>query len=122
MTAVSEFPDFAASAWLEMYQDIKIIDDPQWHLYLGNIDGTPVGTSSLFLDQGVAGIHGVTTVPEFRGRGIGTTMTLSPLIDARGKGYAIGDLFSSEMAFGIYRKLGFQGYGKGYIHLWQEPE
>ncbi len=122
MTAVSGFPDFAASAWLEMYQDIKIIYDPQWHLYLGNIEGTPVGTSALFLDHGVAGIHGVTTIPEFRGRGIGTTMTLSPLIDARRKGYAVGVLFSSGMAVGIYRNLGFQEYGKGYIYLWQESE
>ena len=70
---------------------------------------------------GVAGIHGVTTVPEFRGRGIGTCMTLSPLIDARNQGYDIGVLFSSEMAVGIYRNLGFQEYGRGYIYLWQEP-
>ncbi len=122
MTQVSEFPDFAASAWLEMYQDIEVLDDPQFHLYLGKIDGTPVGTSELFLDHSVAGVHGVTTLPEFRGRGIGSAMTLSPLIDARNQGYAIGVLFSSEMAVGIYRRLGFHEYGKGYIYLWQEPE
>ena len=121
MTEVSDFPDFASSAWLEMYQGMEILGDPLWHLYLGNIDGTPVGTSKLFLGGGVAGIHAVTTVPEFRGRGIGTAMTLSPLIDARRKGYEIGVLFSSEMAVGIYRSLGFQDYGRGYIYLWQEP-
>ena len=104
-----------------MYQDIEVLDDPLWHLYLGNIDGTPVATSELFLGGGVAGIHGVTTVPEFRGRGIGTAMTLSPIIDARRRGYAIGVLFSSEMAVGIYRRLGFQEYGSGgYIYLWQD--
>ena len=122
MTTVSDFPDFASSAWLEMYQDIEVLDDPLWHLYLGNIDGTPVGTSGPFLGHGVAGIHGVNTIPEFRGRGIGTAMTLSPLIDARRMGYAIGVLFSSEMAVGLYRRLGFQEYGKGYIYLWQESE
>ena len=83
-------------------------------------DGTPVATSELFLGGGVAGIHGVTTVPEFRGRGIRTAMTLSPIIDALRRGYAIGVLFSSEMAVGIYRRLGFQEYGKGYIYLWQD--
>ena len=120
MTTVSGFPDFASSAWLEMYQDIEVLDDPLWHLYLGNIGGTPVATSELFLGGGVAGIHGVTTVPEFRGRGIRTAMTLSPIIDARRRDYAIGVLFSSEMAVGIYRRLGFQEYGKGYIYLWQD--
>ncbi len=49
MTEVSDFPDFASSAWLEMYQGMEILGDPLWHLYLGNIDGTPVGTSKLFL-------------------------------------------------------------------------
>ena len=122
MTEVSEFPDFASSAWLEMFQEIGVLEDPMWHLYLGKVDGTPVATSELFLGGGVAGIHGVTTIPEFRGRGIGTVMTLSPLIDARRKGYAIGALFSSEMAVGIYRKLGFQEYGKGNIYLWQGSE
>ena len=44
---------------------------------------------------------------------------VSPLIDARRDGYEIGVLFSSEMAVGIYRNLGFQEYGTGYIYLWQ---
>ena len=122
MTTVSEFPDFASSAWLEMFQEIGVLDDPLWHLYLGKIDGTPVGTSAVFSGGGVAGIHAVSTVPEFRGRGVGTAMTLSPLIDARRDAYEIGVLFSSEMAVGIYRSLGFQEFGKGYIYLWQEPE
>ena len=76
----------------------------------------------MVVGGGVAGIHAVTTVPEFRGHGIGTAMTLSPLIDARRMGYAIGVLFSPEMAVGVYRRLGFQEYGKGYIYLWQESE
>ncbi len=37
------------------------------------------------------------------------------------RGYDIGVLFSSEMAIGLYRGLGFQEYGRGYIYLWQEP-
>ena len=120
MAEVSEFPDFASSAWLEMFQEIGVLDDPLWHLYLGSIEGTPMATSELFLGGGVAGIHGVTTVPKYRGKGIGTAMTLLPLVDARRDGYEIGVLFSSEMAVGIYRNLGFEEYGKGYIYLWQE--
>ena len=121
MTSVSEFPDFAAAAWLEMYRDMEIIDHPQWRLYTGTINGTPVSTSALFLGAGVAGIHGVTTLPEYRGRGIGTAVTSLPLIDARNQGYRVGVLFSSEMAVNIYRKIGFQEYGEGHIYMWQ-PE
>ena len=117
-----EFPDFAAAAWLEMYRDIGICNDPDWRLYLGEIDGTPVGTSSLFLNAGVAGIHSVTTEPEFRGQGIATALTRCPLLDARRIGYEIGVLYSSEMAVGLYRNLGFREYCESQIYLWQPDE
>ncbi|PKB64596.1 MAG: hypothetical protein BZY80_02410 [SAR202 cluster bacterium Io17-Chloro-G2] len=122
MSDVSEFPGFVKTAWLEMYQEIRIIDNPQWRLYLGTHNGTAVSTSALFLGAGVAGIHGVTTLPEFRGRGIGQAMTKSPLLDARNQGCQVGVLYSSEMAVNIYRKLGFQVYGQGDIYVWQMPE
>ena len=122
MTEVSEFPDFVQTAWLEMYQGMDITNDQQWHLYLGSVDGTPVSTSALFLGAGVAGIHGVTTIPEYRGRGIGGVMTHKPLLDARSQGYGVGVLYSSEMALGIYQKLGFQEFGEGKIYLWMPPE
>lgn len=121
MTSVSEFPDFAAAAWLDMYREMEIIDDSRWSLYLGSFDGTPVSTSALFLGAGVAGIHAVTTIPEHRGKGIATAMTYPPLVDARDQGYGIGVLFSSEMAVNIYKKMGFQEYGEGQIYIWQ-PE
>ena len=122
MNSVSEFPDFACTAWLEMYQDIGIINNPQWRLYLGCHNGTPVSTSSLFLGAGTAVIHGVTTLPEFRDRGFGYAMTHYPLLGARSQGFRVGVLFSSEMAVSIYRKMGFQEHGRGDIYLWQPAE
>ncbi len=122
MTSVSEFPDFAAEAWWEMYRDIGIIEHPLWSLYIGSLNGTPVSTSSLFLGAGVEGIHAVTTLPEYRGRGIATAMTYAPLSDARNEGYRVGVLFSSEMAIGIYSDMGFQEYGEGNIYMWQPEE
>ena len=122
MTSVSEFPDFAAEAWWEMYRDIGIIEHPLWRLYIGSFNGTPVSTSSLFLGAGVAGIHGVTTLPEYRGRGIATAMTYLPLLYAGKEGYRVSVLFSSEMAIGIYSKMGFQEYGQGNIYMWQPEE
>ena len=122
MTEVSEFPDFVQRAWLEMYQSMRIIDSPLWHLYLGTQDGSPISTSALFFGAGVAGIHAVTTQPKYRGRGIGYAMTLAPLLDARSQGYRVGVLYSSEMAVNIYRKLGFQKYSQADIYVWQMPE
>ncbi|MDA0735028.1 MAG: GNAT family N-acetyltransferase [Chloroflexi bacterium] len=67
---------------------------------------------------GVAGIHAVGTVPEARRQGIGSALTLEPLLVARREGYRIGVLFSEEMAVNIYRTLGFKEYCQGNLYLW----
>jgi ribosomal protein S18 acetylase RimI-like enzyme len=76
--------------------------------YLGYLDGKPVSTSTVFHCSGVVGIYDVATLPEARGRGIGTALTLAPLLDARQAGYRIGVLQSSDMGLGVYKKMGFR--------------
>ena len=118
IASVNEFPDFAAKAWFGIYQAMGVDADLPWKHFLANLDGIPVAASSLFLGAGVAGIHSVATIPEARRQGIGAAVTLEPLLEARRLGYRIGTLFSSEMAVGVYRKLGFQDYCAGSLYVW----
>jgi len=76
--------------------------------YVGYLNGKPVSTASLIYGGGAAGIYSVTTLPEARGKGIGSAVTLKPLQDAREMGYRIGTLQSSDMGFNVYKKLGFR--------------
>ena len=75
-------------------------EGPMRH-YVGVLNGEPVGASSLML---------VATVPEARRRGVGTAMSLAPMLDARELGYGIGILASSPLGFGVYSRIGFREY------------
>ena len=80
------------------------------HNYLGLLNGEVVGTSTLYLGAGVAGIYDVGTLPRARRQGVGTALTLTPLRLARERGYRIGILHASEMGYPIYRRIGFKEF------------
>jgi GNAT superfamily N-acetyltransferase len=111
--ALEEYED----AWYEICAE-AVFDQPFW-TYLGMLDGQPVATSQLFLSAGVAGIYNVTSLPEVRGRGIGAAITQAPLLDARAIGYHVAILQASAMGYPVYRRLGFQDYGKLSVYLWE---
>lgn len=90
--------------------------------YVGWFEDRPVAASSLFLGENAAGIYCVTVLPEVRRQGIGSRITLAPLRDARAQGYRIAVLHSSDMGFGMYRKLGFQEHCTLRSRVWRgEP-
>lgn len=73
-------------------------------------DGTMVATSLLYLHDGLAGIYGVATLPEHRGKGLGAHMTAEPLRVAWELGYTTGLLQSSEMGAPVYSRIGFRSH------------
>jgi GNAT superfamily N-acetyltransferase len=103
--------------WYDFFVDT--IFDTRFQTYLALLDGKPVGTSQLFLSESVAGIYNVTCVPEARGQGIGSAITLAPLLKAREMGYRMGVLQASQKGFNVYRRLGFQDFGKLSVYLWE---
>jgi GNAT superfamily N-acetyltransferase len=87
--------------------------------YAGYWKGKLVGTSVLVMNNGVAGIYAVSTLPEARGHGLGTALTIAPLRDALEAGYRVGTLQASEMGYPIYRRLGFQEVCQFALYLWE---
>jgi GNAT superfamily N-acetyltransferase len=104
--------------WFELCVD-RILD-AQFPTFLALLDGEPVGTSQLFPSAGVAGIYNVTCMPDARGRGIGSAVTLTALLEAREMGYQVGTLQASRRGYPVYKRLGFQDLGPLSVFLWED--
>jgi len=86
----------------------KLGRDPDSRRFVAFLDEAPVATSRLSMAGGAAGIYTIVTMPEARGRGIGTAMTLTALLAGRNAGMRIGVLQATDMGIRIYQRLGFQ--------------
>ena len=95
-----------------LYEAMSIFDDEIPKIdYVGYLDGMPVATSTLVCSEAVAGVNIVCTLPEARGKGIGTEMSLVTLRAARVLGYKVGVLLSTDKGHGVYRRIGFEECG-----------
>jgi ribosomal protein S18 acetylase RimI-like enzyme len=85
-------------------------------LFVGYFDDQPAATSALFMDENTAGVWDVTTLPQFRRKGVGTDMTLQTLFHAFDNfGRRIGVLTASKDGEPVYRKIGFQKLKDFYV-------
>lgn len=112
--------DFSVSeikAFFETYAHCSFAEQFPLRHYIGWLNRKPVATATLFLSNGVAGLYNVGTHPHMRVRGIGRTISLAALHEARSMGYQTSILQSTHMGFHLYRQLGFQEYCtiSGYI-------
>lgn len=80
-------------------------------LYLGRRNGTPVATSEVTVAHGVVGLYNVSTAGPQRGQGIGTAMTVLPLLEARRDGILFGVLQAQSEARRVYARVGFVSAG-----------
>jgi ribosomal protein S18 acetylase RimI-like enzyme len=107
---------------LELVSRHGFTGSPLVHYYLGVLDDKPVATSLLYPGGGVAGIYNVATLPEARRQGIGSALTVAPLLQAHTWGYRIGTLQSTPMGLNLYRRLGFREYCRFQVYFWQGEE
>jgi ribosomal protein S18 acetylase RimI-like enzyme len=103
-------PDWAGQAWVDASRSLGIGRTP-WRVYVGYLDGEPVATNMLFCGAGVASVYAVATLPRAQRRGIGSAITLKPLLEARDAGYIYAVLFSTEEGQPVYRRIGFEDTG-----------
>lgn len=86
--------------------------------YLGNIPAA----SATILDAGdTAAIYDLSTLPGYRGQGIGGALSHRLLVETRRRGYKQTWIWSSDMAMSVYQKLGFVEADFGVrAYLWKK--
>lgn len=90
-------------------------------LYLGFVRNRPVCTAVRFTTERIAGIYGVSTIPEFRRRGYGAAITRHAVFDGFEAGCALSYLQSSEMGRALYESLGYRSFEEYTLWLPEEP-
>ncbi len=76
--------------------------------FMATADGEPAASAVLLEWAGVAGLYNVGTLPAFRGRGLGTFVSLSALEAGRADGYRFGVLQATAVGERLYRSIGFE--------------
>jgi ribosomal protein S18 acetylase RimI-like enzyme len=95
-----------------------ILDDPRMVLFLGRVDGRPIGASMGYRADGVVGVFGVTTIASARRRGYGTALTRAAMLPETGLPTVLA---SSEEGERLYRRLGFRRVGELSIWIREVP-
>ena len=101
-----EFPKETNHGYRDLLLRVGLSPAHLW--FLGLFEGRPVATSIMILHENVAAIYCVATLPEFRGRGIGTAITREPLQAAKDAGYRVAVLEASAKGLPVYEKIGFK--------------
>jgi ribosomal protein S18 acetylase RimI-like enzyme len=100
-------PAFAGEAWVEASRRNGFRPMP-WLPLVGRLDDRPVAVALAFFGPTCAGLYGMGTLPEARGRGVGGALTLAAMQAARDRGHDLMILHSTEAGFGMYRRVGFR--------------
>ena len=100
-------PPAVSGAFVEAYTALGFAGASPTHHFTASVEGKVAGCATVFMGAGAAGIYNIATLPEFRGRGIGSALTLQTLHYGQAKGFRVGVLQASSEGLRMYRGLGF---------------
>lgn len=81
-------------------------------MYLGLLAGRPTSAAMLFWSENLAGLQTVGTIRSGRGKGVGSAVVGAALADARARGFRYVVVLSTVEGVPLYRKVGFEAFGR----------
>jgi GNAT superfamily N-acetyltransferase len=86
--------------------------------YLAYVDGAPASRCMSFSRGGVVGLYWISTLPEHRGKGLGTAVGRRALEDARTLGSRVAVMPAPNRGLALCERLGFQAYCQFSVYAW----
>jgi ribosomal protein S18 acetylase RimI-like enzyme len=111
--SVRGFENEAATIHPGAFHPPEILDEPRMVLWLGRVEGKPVGAAMSYRTDEAVGIFGVTTIASVRRRGYGTALTRAAMLVDSGLPAILAPSPEGE---GVYRRLGFEHVGE--LRIW----
>jgi hypothetical protein len=90
-----------------------VLDVPGWHMWLGMIDGEPVGTCAAHVTDTIVDVEWISTLEAHRGKRIGEALTWTATL-VRPDLPAM--LFASDLGQPVYRQMGYSNLAR--LTLW----
>jgi acetyltransferase (GNAT) family protein len=87
----------------------SILEEPRMVMWLGQVEGKPVGAAMSYRTDEAVGIFGVTTIPTARRRGYGGALTSVALLTDTGLPAVLAPSPEGEP---VYARLGFERVGE----------
>lgn len=91
---------------------------PVFDHFLARWQGAPCAVSTLLRAGSAAGIYHVATLPAFRGRGLGTALTLAAMQTAQAAGAGTAILFATPSGLPVYQRMGFETVSTADLYVW----
>lgn len=91
---------------------------PVFEHFLARWQGEACAVSTLLRAGSVAGIYHVATLPAYRGRGLGTALTLAAMQSAQQAGDETAMLFATPSGCPVYQRMGFETVSTADLYIW----
>jgi GNAT superfamily N-acetyltransferase len=95
-------------AWKQLHRDLVLARPSSTRLYLASKAGRAVGMASVFYAEEIALLTGVAVLADSRRQGIGRSLALTRLREARERGCRLAVLAPSPDGAKLYQALGFE--------------
>jgi GNAT superfamily N-acetyltransferase len=111
-----ETDERSGKEYMDYCLDYDIKENSKQVLHIAYWDGVPAASCLTFKGTDVATLYFIATLPEFRNRGLGRTITLHAMRQAKDAGYLLAGLQATSQGISLYENLGFTTISNEYIY------